>query len=75
MENQESNNGLQARQFNFPSYMAIINPNSLSRAWSDLLFIAKMAQNIEKKPNKQQSPSNATKLNYNKIFIHILQQL
>lgn len=52
MENQEGNNGLQARQFNFPSYMAIINPNSLSRAWSDLLFIAKMAQNIEK-TNKQ----------------------
>lgn len=52
MENQEGNNGLQARQFNFPSYMAIINPNSVSRAWSDLLFIAKMAQNIEK-TNKQ----------------------
>lgn len=49
MENQEGNNGLQAKQFNFPSYMAIINPNSLSRAWSDLLFIAKMAQNIERK--------------------------
>lgn len=51
MENQKGNNGLQARQFNFPSYMAIINPNSLSRAWSDLLFIAKMAQNIEKTNN------------------------
>lgn len=56
MENQESNNGLQARQFNFPSYMAIINPNSLSRAWSDLLFIAKMAQNIEKKKTNNNLP-------------------
>lgn len=56
MENQESNNGLQARQFNFPSYMAIINPNSLSRAWSDLLFIAKMAQNIEKKQTNNNLP-------------------
>lgn len=56
MENQESNNGLQARQFNFPSYMAIINPNSLSRAWSDFLFIAKMAQNIEKKQTNNNLP-------------------